>query len=89
MQAGDFEEAKLDFEAVGLNNTLSFSCQFWRYHLFSITKFNDDVLQMIKVDKSAEPDATAALAKLKLKEQVRSISSFLFNEHFNGQFVFI
>ncbi|XP_078173411.1 FKBP-type peptidyl-prolyl cis-trans isomerase family protein isoform X1 [Carex rostrata] len=39
MQAGDFEEAKLDFEA------------------------------MIKFDKSSEPDATAALAKLKLKEQ--------------------
>ncbi|KAJ3691018.1 hypothetical protein LUZ61_020182 [Rhynchospora tenuis] len=39
MQAGDFEEAKQDFEA------------------------------MIKADKSAEPDATAALAKLKQKEQ--------------------
>jgi hypothetical protein len=80
MQAGDFEEAKLDFEAVGLNNTLSF---FLAIHFLSL-KFNliielmhvcwFSIFQMIKFDKSAEPDATAALAKLKLKEQVRLIT---------------
>lgn len=65
MTAGDFEEAKRDFNMV----TLSFP-DFQNWIGITISKFASGFYQMIKLDKSSEPDAKAALQKVKQKEQV-------------------
>lgn len=65
MLAGDFEEARSDFKRVGLPHLL-----MREVNAEMISVLSASVFQMMTVDKSSEPDATAALLKLKQKEQV-------------------
>lgn len=68
MLVGDFVEAKKDFEMVchlPSEFYVFYSFDFVRNHVLMVL-----IIQMMKVDRSAEPDATAALLKLKQKEQV-------------------
>ena len=73
MELGEFQDAKNDFDQVLF---YSFSVILYENHNGSITgSLLLNVLsfqwrQMMKFDKSSEPDAKAALQKLKQREQV-------------------
>ena len=68
MLGGDFDDARSDFEKV--------SDTILEYHVLLVELYCKIYViaydQMITVDKSSEPDATAALLKLKQREQVRN-----------------